>query len=561
MKRTILALVGLSLVLAAVAAACTDEKEVRVVETVIVEREVVVEVEKEVIATAMPVSKGIAVEQAKYGGELKITAQGSIKSLDVGFSPAYVSYAVGTHIYEYPFGLDQSYNPQPQAVDEFSLSADGLTWTFKLREGLAFSNGNPVNADTMINSYPRWIDGSGGGKFVDEYLAPNGMKKTDNLTWTMAFTRSIGGVPDIMGWMYRGFWIFDEAMAAKPAGEDASEGDIANLVGSGPYKIEEWLVGDHVTLVRNEGYIPRAEPGSYTAGGKRAYIDKLTWIEIPAEETKIAGLRTSEWDVVDGAGLDHFFPLNEDPDINVSTYPFHKSFLGISHKEPPTDSQKIRQAILVALDWEALMAGIGPSELWFLCPAIYYCNTPLETDIGASEWYSQHDIPRAKALLEEGGYAGETIFIMNPADYATIAPLGPVLKAQMEDIGLTTEMPGMDWSTLVSKIYDLGWNLFTSWSTHNGFGSPIHDLNNVDGGTGYGGGFTFPDQIEARKEFAFAATPAEQMVAVEKLQMAYFINVPRIYGGQWSSIFPYRNYIKNFTTPSYPMYMHAWIEK
>ena len=83
----------------------------------------------------------------------------------------------------------------------------------------------------------------------------------------------------------------------------------------------------------------------------------------------------------------------------------------------------------------------------------------------------------------------------------------------------------------------------------------------MDGGTGYGGGFTFPDQIEARKEFAFAATPAEQLAAVEKLQMAYFINVPRIYGGQWSSIYPYRDYIKNFTTPSYPMYMHAWISK
>ena len=176
----------------------------------------------------------------------RLRPQGSIKSLDVGFAPAYVTYAVGSHVYEYPFGLDQNYNSQPQAVEDFSLSADGLTWTFTLREGMMFHNGNPVNADTMIGSYPRWIDGSGGGKFVDEYLAPNGMQKTDNLTWTMKFTRSIGGVPDIMGWMYRGFWIFDEAMAMKPAGEDASEGDIANLVGSGPYKIDEWVVGDHV---------------------------------------------------------------------------------------------------------------------------------------------------------------------------------------------------------------------------------------------------------------------------------------------------------------------------
>ena len=604
MKRGLMSalmIAALSLVLAVVAAACTEEviKEVPVVKEVVVEREVIKEVPvekiverevvkevpvekivekevvkevvveqevvkrvvREVVATAVPLRSGLAVEAAKYGGDLQVTAQGSIKSLDVGFAPAYVTYAVGSQVWEYPFGLDLSYNIQPQMVDRFNLSADGLTWTFTLRDNLKFHNGKTLTVDAIIGSYPRWIDGSGGGKFVDEYLAPGGLKKLDDRTWTMEFVRTIGGVPEIMGWMYRGLWVFDDVMASKPAGEDASEGELSNLIGSGAYKITQWDVGNKIKIERFEDYVPRSETGSYLAGAKEAYLDSITWIEIPAEETKIAGLKTGEWDMVDGAGLDFFEPLSVYPGIAIANYPFHKSFLGISHNEPPTDKKLVRQAILVSLDWEQLMAGIGPADLWFLCPAIYYCNTPLETDIGADEWYSQGDIPRAKALLTEAGYAGETVFIMNPADYATIAPLGPVLKAQLEDIGMSTEMPGMDWSTLISRVYDLGWSLFTSWSTHNAFGSPIHDLNNTDGGTGYGGGFTFPDQIAARKEFAFAATPAEVMAAVEKLQMAYFTNVPRIYGGQWSSIFPHRDYIKNLTVPSYPMYIHAWMEK
>jgi peptide/nickel transport system substrate-binding protein len=383
---------------------------------------------------------------------------------------------------------------------------------------------------------------------------------TDANTWQFKMNTAMGGVPGAMGWAYRGLWVFQEEGVSAVIGKREDIGQ-DNYIGSGPYKLSKWDVGDSVVLTRNEDYVPRNEPGTYLAGAKIAYVDTITWLEIPDEETKIAGLKTGEWDVVDGAGLDHFGPLSADPNMNISMYGFHKSFLGISHQEPPTGNAKIRQAILVSLDVEELMSGLGPSDLWFLCPAIYYCNTPLETDIGASEWYNQNDVPRAKKLLEEGGYNGEPIRIMNPSDYATIQPLGPVLKSQLEAIGMNVEMPAMDWATLISKIYDKGWNLFTSWGTHNSFGHPLHDLNATEGGTGYGGGFTFPKMIEARENFAMATDPKEQMGYVEELQMLYFTKIPRIYLGQFSSIYPHRSYVKNLSVPSYPLYFNVWLEK
>ena len=532
-----------------------------VIKEVEVEKEVIKRVVREVVATAMPLTGGMAVQQAKYGGELKVTSQGSISSLDPGFGPAYVTYAVGSQVFEYPFGLDLDYNIRPQMVSDYTLSADGLTWTFTLREGLQFHNGKALTSDHVVNSYPRWIESSGGGQFVHEYLEPNGIQKTDDRTWTMKFTRTLGGVPEVMGWMYRGFWIFDEGLSSVSSKEDGSQGGITNLIGSGPYKITEWEVGNKVVIERYDGYIPRSEPGSYLAGAKEAYLDKITWLEIPSEETKIAGLKTGEWDLVDGAGLDHFFPLSDEPTINISTYPFHHSFISMAHGVGPTDNEKVRQAIEVSMDMEQLMSSLGPSELWFLCPAVYYCGTPLETNIGASEWYNQNDIPRAKALLAEAGYKGEEVLLMNPTDFSTITPLGPVLKAQLEDAGINVNMPGMDWSTLISKVFSLTWNLHTSWTTHIAFGSPIHDLANTVGGGGYGGGFTFQEMIDGKKEFAFAKNDAERLAAAEKIQLAYFIHVPRVYLGQWASLYPYRTYLKNLTTPSYPMYIHAWLEK
>ena len=524
----------------------------------IVEKQVVKEVQ--VIATAMPLNPRLAVEQAKYGGDIRVTAQGSIASLDPGFAPAYVTYAIAFHLWEMPFNLDGDYNNQPQMIDTWSMSSDGLTWTFKIRDGLMFTDGKDVTADDLVASYGRWILDSGAGKFVASLMEDNGVTALDDKTFQFKMKQTMGGVPGAMGWTYRGLWVFPEDIASEAIGKREDIGE-ANYIGSGPYKLAQWDVGNRVVIERNEDYVPRNEPGTYLAGAKIAYVDKVTWLEIPDEETKIAGLKTAEWDVVDGAGLDFFAPLDADPTVNIAQYAFHKSFLGISHQEPPTGDIKIRQAIQISLDVEELMSGLGPSDLWFLCPAIYYCNTPLETDVGASEYYNQNDIPRAKQLLQEAGYSGETIFIMNPQDYATIAPLGPVLKAQLEAIGMKVEMPGMDWATLISRIYEKGWNIFTSWGTHNSFGHPLHDLNATEGGTGYGGGFTFPDMVDARINFALATDPKEQMRYVEELQMLYYTKIPRIYLGQFSSIYPHRSYVKNLTVPAYPLYFNVWLEK
>ena len=82
------------------------------------------------------------------------------------------------------------------------------------------------------------------------------------------------------------------------------------------------------------------------------------------------------------------------------------------------------------------------------------------------ELYNQDDVEKGKQLLEESGYNGEPIVILNPNDYSTITPVGPVIKARMEEIGITVDMPGMDWATATSKrLAGEGWHIFTSWGT------------------------------------------------------------------------------------------------
>ena len=567
---------ALSLALVALAA-CTSEKEVpvEVVKEVIVEKEVVVEkvvikevpVEKEVVkevvlekvvlATPEKVLAGVASEQQKYGGIFKVTSQGSVKSMDPYFAPAYVTTDTSQHWLESPFAWDSAQTAQPQMVESWNISSDSKVWSFTLRDDLMFHDGTPVTSDDVIASAARWMAKQPSAKFLKEFLQEDGgVVKEDDRTYSFHFAEPFGAAADIQAVPHRYLGVLKAAVAATPHTKDIG---VDNYIGSGSFKVKAWEVGNRIILERNEEYVPRSEPGSFLAGAQIAYFDELHWLEIPSEETKIAGLKTGEFDMVDGAALDFFDGLVADPNINVAKYPFHQSVIQIHVAVAPTDNVLVRRSILAGINAEDYMGSLGPPALWKTCVAVYYCGSPLETLIG-KEFYDQNDIPKATALMKEAGAEGAELFIMNPADYATIAPLGLVLKAQLEATGYNVNMPGMDWATLVSKLPTDEYNMFTTWWAHWAGDGPITD-NVVAGTTGYAGNYVDDDMLTFRRNFALAKTQAEKMSWIEKIQLKYFEDIPRVWLGQFSNIFPHRSYVKNMTVPAMPIYHNVWFEK
>ena len=90
--------------------------------------------------------------------------------------------------------------------------------------------------------------------------------------------------------------------------------------------------------------------------------------------------------------------------------------------------------------------------------------------------YDVDDMELARQLLAESDYAGETAVILNPTDYGTITPLGPVLKSVMEDIGYAVEMPALDWATVTSMFGNTdSYSLATDWYSHWCCGNPVQD--------------------------------------------------------------------------------------
>ena len=536
------------------------EKEV--IKEVEVEKEVVKRVVREVVATAMPLSGGLAVEQAKYGGTAIVTAQSSIKTLDPSFSDTAVTLSVGMHMFENIGAWDKSYVANLNIPSRMDISSDGLEYTFTLRPNLFFSTGESMTAeDVVVSVLTRWLPKQQGGKLLQRFaLDPDDfIKVVDDNTFVIVLKEPFGQIMEGFAMPGgSGGVVFPKEIGALAIGKDVGE---ENIIGSGPYRVKKWEVGNKVVLERNPFYVPRSDPGNYAAGAQIAYLDEVTWIEIPAEETKIAGLKTGEWDIVDDPSLDAFTALKDYPGVKVAiSKPGRMSHANFNFLKSPTDNPLFRQAVVQAVDAKAHMAGLGDPALWELCASIFYCGHPQESK-ASSEFYNQNNPTLAMQTLAEMGYDGEEFFLMNPNDYGTITPLGPVFKSQLEDIGINVNMPGMDWASVATRFSDYTnntWNSFTSWCSFSFSRNPL--FNCMIGQNDYKK-YDSQEIVDLREKYSRATTPEDIAKYRDALQDVYYKDNPTVNFGGFFSIVPFSDRMQNLTVRIYPILTNTYVKE
>ena len=501
-------------------------------------------------------------EKDKYGGTLRVVSQASIKSLDPDFCTSYVCWAPSAgHLLEPLMTQAADFSTQPMLLDSWDVSDDGNYWTLKLREGIKFHDGTPLTSEAAVLSTKRVLVGTPAGEVLSGFLAEDGLQIVDDLTFSVETTEPYGSLLDGFALRTHGnVLVYTPTAAAFPMTEDVGE---ENIIGTGPYKLEKWDVGVKVTLARNEDYQSRSEPGSWMAGGKKVYLDKIEWLEIPSEETKVAGLKTGEWDFIDSIGLDFVADLKEDPDVGFTWYPGHMWYFGFNVSEEPMDNLLLRKAIQASMSGEDMLSAIGPPDTWKLNCSVYGSGTVFESDAGC-ELYNQNNIAKAKELLAESGYDGEPIVILNPTDYSTITPVGPVIKARMEEIGINVEMPGMDWATATSKrLSGEGWHIFTSWGTIQNRQNPALSFLLAGGGKSIGFGYYNEELHELHDKFLRATDFESQKMIADDMQRSFLNNPPQVYSGIFFMPSAYRTWVHDVPPehPGTPYYANVWMSR
>jgi peptide/nickel transport system substrate-binding protein len=401
---------------------------------------------------------------------IKAVMHSDVKILDPIWTTAYIQRNFGYMVWDTLFAMDEKFQVKPEMVDKWDLSPDKLLWTFTLRDGLVWSNGQPVTAEDCIQSIKRWAAKDSMGQKMMASVAD--FEAVDAKTFKMKMKEPYGLVLESLGKPSSNVPFM---MPKKTADTDPNtQIKVEDVIGSGPFifKADEWKPGEKIVFTKNTTYKPRAEPPSGLAGGKVVKVDRVEWIAMPDVQTQVAALQNGEIDMIEAPGLDLLPLLAKDKNIKLfdvnplgNQYAFRFNTL-----YKPFDNPKIRHAVMVAFGQEEfLKATIGDPKYYKVCKAPFICGTPLGSDEGMADVLNQN-AAKAKELIKEAGYDGTPVVLMQSTDLAVLTNLAPVAKAQMEAAGLKVDMQSMDWQTVVGRRAKKdppdkgGWSAFlTSW--------------------------------------------------------------------------------------------------
>ena len=482
-----------------------------------------------------------------------------LKILDPVWTTAYIVRNHGYMVYDTLFATDAEGKIRPQMVDTYQVSADQLTHTFTLRDGLLWHDGQPVTAEDCVASIKRWGAKDSAGQKLMTFVA--GLEVKDAKTFIMKLKEPTGLVLLGLGKPSSNV----PFMMPKRVAETDPNTQISDFTGSGPFvfKRDEWKPGDRTVYVKFDKYKPRAEPASGLAGGKVVKVDRVEWRAISDHQQAINALLAGEIDYIETPKHDLLPLLKKDKSVKLWDYnPLGNQYtFRPNQMHKPFDNPKIRQALWYAFNQKDFLdAVIGDPDYYKVCKALFVCGTPLSSEKGM-EGLLESNFKKAQELLKEAGYDGTPVVLMQSTDLDVLTNLAPVAKQHMEKAGFKVDMQAMDWQTLVARRAKKdppnagGWNAFlTSWVAAD-ITNPIFTgfLNSACDKAMFGWPCD-PEMEKLRDQFARETDPAKQKAIAEAVQVRATQWSSHLFLGQWYQPIAARANLAGILTTPVPVF-------
>ncbi|MBY5571326.1 ABC transporter substrate-binding protein [Rhizobium leguminosarum] len=343
----------------------------------------------------------MAQETPKQGGDIVVTYKDDITTLDPAIGYDWVNWSMIKSLYsrlmDYAPGTP---NPVPSLAESFTVSPDGLTYTFKLHKGVKFSNGREVVASDVKYSIERAVDpktqGPGAGffgaikGFEDETggktTTLSGIETPDDSTVIFNLSRPDATFLHVLA--------INFASVVPKEAIEAAAGDFGKKpVGSGTFILKDWTIGQQLVFERNKDYFVKGVP----------YIDSFK-VEV-GQEPLVALLRLQKGEVdIAGDGIPpaKFLEIKNSADgaqMIVDGEQLHTGYITLNTKVKPFDNVKVRQALNMAINKERITRILNGRATPANQPL-----PPLMPGYDKSFTGYAYDVAKAKALLAEAGY-------------------------------------------------------------------------------------------------------------------------------------------------------------
>ncbi|MBM0740939.1 ABC transporter substrate-binding protein [Phormidium sp. CLA17] len=347
---------------------------------------------------------------------------------------------------------------QPALATEWKASADGKTWTFKLRQGVKFQDGTDFNAEAVKFNVERWWDASNpqgyrnAGKIYEVWSqvfggfkgTPNSIVQSvtvvDSATVQFGLKQPFAAFPNAIGSAF--FGIASPTAVKKAGAKYGTPGSLA--VGTGPFVFKEWRTGDRIVLEKNPNY--------WRSGFPKANQLVIRFVADPA--ARLAQLRAGQIDFTVDLAPDQKKEIDGDANLTAIARPsFNVGYLALNPSYKPLSDVKVRQAIAYAINRPAIVqafwGSLGKHDPHFLPEPVAWAN---DSALAAYPF----DPQKAKQLLTEAGYPNgfdlELWYMPVSRPYfPTPKPIAEAFAADLSAVGIRVSLKTKDWAAYLAE--------------------------------------------------------------------------------------------------------------
>ncbi len=350
-------------------------------------------------------------------------------TLDLTSSPAAaIPQVLLYNVYETLVKLESDGSITGLLAEDWDVSDDGTEWTFLLREGVAFHNGEPFTADDVVYSLTNVLTKDPAHPFATTLEPIASVEAVDDTTVRITLDR------------FSANFLFFLTQGQGAILTESAVADISNLpVGTGPFTFEEWTQGDSIVLRRTAGY-----------WGEPALVETVTYRYINDPNALNNALLAGDIDIIAGVSAPELLEAFEADDrFEVRTGRTNGEVtMALNGSRAPLDDVRVRRAITHAIDRQTVidLAYFGYGE------RIGTGATPLDPYyVDLTDAYA-YDPEAARDLLADAGYDGTPLrMVLPPVSYARRG--GEIVAAQLEEVGIPVEIENVEWGVWLEDVF------------------------------------------------------------------------------------------------------------
>ena len=390
----------------------------------------------------------------KKGGTLKEGYDLDFSRLDPintnWYDPAF--YAV----YESLVTNDPQGNYVPQIASSWTVAPDGLSVTFKIRSGLKFQSGAPLNAAAIKSVYDGIADPKNGSPLGSVWVPVASTDAPDDTTLVIKLKHPYF---DLFNIVKTGYWdIINMAYRTQLGDKYGQQG----VDGSGPFTLTEWVPGSHTSVKRWEGYPGTVTPFIQNKG--KPYLDGINWLTILDAPQRAIQIQNGEIDTLRGPAFQDITRLQADSNLTVTQLKEWSGYffsLNFKRTDLGFNDVNVRQALSHAIDRASIVKALLFSHGEPLYGPITSADKSYTKDV---EQFNQFDVAKSKSMLAAAGWkaGSDGILVKNGKRFSFEMiiqaesfnqQLGSVIQAQLKTVGVDLKVSSLDRGTFFNKAF------------------------------------------------------------------------------------------------------------